>query len=1541
MKRRWLGPEVPGSQLLLSAAAIPTLGRRALALSLLLGPGLASLACGARPPDEEKEGAAQAGGEPIAKKTQAVLAEDGDATLADGNNVLNGYAALASSVSSGATSLTVDDASTLAVTGLGALAPGDLILLYQAQGASISTDDEASYGAISDFGGAGSFELVEVSAVDGNSIELSCALSRTYATEGNAQVVRVPQFQTLTVSAAATLTGMAWNGTRGGVVAVHASSLVLDGTVTASALGFRGGATDNVSSDFNTDVTTYVSASSAAGGQKGESIAGAALDLPAGAYGRGAPANAGGGGNSHNAGGGGGAGAKGALSWTGQGIMLNSVTGSAAWALDPVVVANAGILANSDGGGRGGYTYGADDQNALAVNPGSPSWDGNLRRERGGLGGRSLTPDIASQLFFGGGGGAGDGNNGGAGAGGRGGGLVLLIADSVSGSGVVLASGSSGSNTSAAHNDAPGGGGGGGSIVIQAGSLSGISAAVTGGAGGNQLITNDESEGPGGGGGGGFIAYRGGALATNVAGAPGGTSSSDALTEFPTNGATAGSAGLVTSGFGANLTICLDTAAPDTTIDTAPSDPTNGSTGDFSFSSDDPNATFECNLDGAGFTACTSPYSTGALADGEHTLQVRAVDRVGNADSTPATHTWTIDATAPDTTIDTSPSDPSNSPTGDFTFSSDEDSVTFECNLDGAGFTACTSPYSTEALADGEHTLEVRAIDEAGNPDPTPASHTWTIDTTAPDTTFIATPTDPTNDTVGDFEFGSDDASATFECSLDGAGFVACPANFTTGALGNGSHTLEVRAVDEAGNTDATPASHTWTIDAVDPNTTIDSAPTDPTNDATGSFEFSSDEAGATFECRIDGGALSPCPSSFTTGVLSDGEHTLEVRAVDTAGNADGTPASHTWTIDTTAPDTILVTTPDDPTGDTTGDFEFGSDDASATFECNLDAGGFEECPAIYTTPTLAVGSHTLEVRAVDALGNSDATPAVYTWDVVDTTDSDDDGLTDATETDLGSDPNDADTDDDGLVDGDEPEPEVDSDGDGLINVLDPDSDNDGILDGTEVGTACDHPQTDATVCRPSAPEPNPTDPLDSDTDDGGTSDGSEDSNLNGANDAGETDPGAGNGADDAGNADSDDDGLSDELEETLGSDPNDADSDDDGVPDGDEPNPSLDSDKDGLINVLDPDSDDDGLFDGTEMGLGCDDPSTDVGRGRCIEDADDSTITSPLIPDTDGGGVRDGSEDTNLNGAVDDGETDPTAGNGDDDDSVVDTDADGLSDDFEDTVGSDPNDADSDDDGLLDGEEANPSDDTDGDGDINLVDDDSDADGLKDGTEAGNDCSASATDVDAALCVADADGGGTTTGILNPDTDAGGVSDGDEDANHNGAVDGGERDPNDPDDDDEGTGAGGAAGAAGEGGAAGEATGVGGVSTSAGGSGGASAGGSGGTSAGGSGGTSAGGSGGTSAGGSTATSGGGSTGAATTSTAGTGGSTATNGGTAGTAGSAGTTGQGGSDSGVSGVIEGGGCSCSVPGERSPGVAGLASLLFGLALGMRRRWSRR
>jgi MYXO-CTERM domain-containing protein len=392
--------------------------------------------------------------------------------------------------------------------------------------------------------------------------------------------------------------------------------------------------------------------------------------------------------------------------------------------------------------------------------------------------------------------------------------------------------------------------------------------------------------------------------------------------------------------------------------------------------------------------------------------------------------------------------------------------------------------------------------------------------------------------------------------------------------------------------------------------------------------------------------------------------------------------------------------------------------------------------------------------------------------------DSDADGLFDTEETEIGLDPKDTDCDDDGLLDSEEPSYADDTDGDGLINALDPDSDNDGLYDGTELGKGCSGPGTDVERhhCVADADQgATTTDPRVADTDSGGVIDGSEDSNLDGKVDPGEGDPNQA--GDDASLIDSDGDGLSDALEAFLGSNPKDRDSDDDGVLDGDEENPADDTDGDGLCNVLDVDSDNDALFDGTEVGNTCQDADTNENPGHCRADSNHGvTRTSAVKADTDGGGVIDGAEDFNLNGVVEAGELDPNKES--DDGAVKDKDGDGLSDKLEAKLGSNPEDADSDDDGLLDGLEPNPSDDQDSDGKRNIVDPDSDADGLFDGTEAGKECSDPDTDAAEKQCIADADKGATRTSVVNADTDRGTALDGVEDANHNGVVDLSERDP-------------------------------------------------------------------------------------------------------------------------------------------------------------------
>ncbi len=244
-----------------------------------------------------------------------------------------------------------------------------------------------------------------------------------------------------------------------------------------------------------------------------------------------------------------------------------------------------------------------------------------------------------------------------------------------------------------------------------------------------------------------------------------------------------------------------DCIPPETLIDAGPPALTRDSTATIAFSSE-PGATFTCSLDGAGFAPCDPPKVLSGLGDGQHTFAVRATDAADNTDPSPATRTWTVDTTPPDTEISSGPADGglSNRNTPSFTYTSEPDAA-FECSVDGGRFNACSSP-SNLTFPDGEHTFAVRAVDAAGNADLSPASRAFRIDTTAPDTTIrglrIRGDTARVRFTAGE--------TATFECQLDGRTYRPCSSPKRFVKLFDGRHVVRIKATDEAGNVEASPA---------------------------------------------------------------------------------------------------------------------------------------------------------------------------------------------------------------------------------------------------------------------------------------------------------------------------------------------------------------------------------------------------------------------------------------------------------------------------------------------------------------------------------------------------------------------------------------------------------------------------------------------------------------------------------------------------------------------------------------------------------------
>ncbi|MFT4034935.1 MAG: hypothetical protein QM679_05115 [Patulibacter sp.] len=254
---------------------------------------------------------------------------------------------------------------------------------------------------------------------------------------------------------------------------------------------------------------------------------------------------------------------------------------------------------------------------------------------------------------------------------------------------------------------------------------------------------------------------------------------------------------------------------------------------------------FECKVNGGTYERCESPYVLTGSLNGAFTISVRARDEAGNIDPTPITRTYSLNlGSPPDTTITSGPESghSTNLSAPSFAFAATPASgASFQCQFDTTTvWQTCASPKTVASGSTTTRSIRVRAVGANGAVDPSPASRSWYYDTTAPETSITASPklglvapggkatlsfavSDPTGR-------GCDAAAQrydcpTTQCRLDSGSWSACTSPHTTAALTEGSHSFAVRAVDEAGNADATPA--TTTLSAVTPAVAFTGGPAD------------------------------------------------------------------------------------------------------------------------------------------------------------------------------------------------------------------------------------------------------------------------------------------------------------------------------------------------------------------------------------------------------------------------------------------------------------------------------------------------------------------------------------------------------------------------------------------------------------------------------------------------------------------------------------------------------------------------------------------
>jgi len=302
---------------------------------------------------------------------------------------------------------------------------------------------------------------------------------------------------------------------------------------------------------------------------------------------------------------------------------------------------------------------------------------------------------------------------------------------------------------------------------------------------------------------------------------------------------------------------------------------------------------------------------TTPLAEGPHTVTATATDAAGNTATD--SNTFTVDTTPPAAPVVSTPANGStiadNTPTYTGTA---EPGSTVTISVDGTVVGTATADSSgnwsftpVTGLTNGSHSVNATATDAAGNLSPVSNTNTFTVDATIPVAPVV---TGPPNGTVTSDSTptisGTAPANSTVTVFVDGTAVGTtlsdAAGNWTftpTTPLADGPHDITATTTNAAGNT--SPPSNTVriTIDTGAPDTTIVSGPAGNTESTSATFDFSSNEAGVSYECKLDNGEFLPCTDPVTFENLAEGPHTLQVRARDTAGNVDPTPATATWTV--------------------------------------------------------------------------------------------------------------------------------------------------------------------------------------------------------------------------------------------------------------------------------------------------------------------------------------------------------------------------------------------------------------------------------------------------------------------------------------------------------------------------------------------------------------------------------------------------------------------------------------------------------------------
>lgn len=451
------------------------------------------------------------------------------------------------------------------------------------------------------------------------------------------------------------------------------------------------------------------------------------------------------------------------------------------------------------------------------------------------------------------------------------------------------------------------------------------------------------------------------------------------------------------------------------------------------------------------------------LSEGSHNLTVSATDPAGNTSAVSAPWTIVVDITPPaipvlTSVVDDQPGITGNLVSGQLTNDATptlngrgEAGATINVYLDGNPASIGTTTVNSDGtwsftpqtpLANGSHTFTLSATDPAGNSSAVSSGFVLTIDATPPAAPVIASVADNTAPVTGIVPNGG--STNETRPTLSGTGEAGTTISIYNGSalvgtaqvqangswsftpstsLGAGVWNLTATATDAAGNTSAASEIRSFTIDTTAPAAPVIDTVYDGTGPITGNLSSGqitdearpvisgTREANTTIRLYDNGTLLAEIPADNSSSwrytpdaSLATGNHVITVIAVDAAGNSSPNSTAFTLTVDTTAPQTpILTSVVDDVAGGVTGNLANGqiTNDNRPTLNGTAEAGSVV---SIYDgntllgvtsanaggawsfTPTTGLndGTRILTVTATDPAGNVSPATSGFTI-VVDT----------------------------------------------------------------------------------------------------------------------------------------------------------------------------------------------------------------------------------------------------------------------------------------------------------------------------------------------------------------------------------------------------------------------------------------------------------------------------------------------------------------------------------------------------------------------------